>query len=57
MVTAGMRGFPDFEKRIGPNTKRRPPMLFRLVFFGTPLLMLVGIAYALRRWLRRNTTA
>jgi hypothetical protein len=56
VVTAGMRGFSDFEKRIGPNTKRRPPTWFRLVFFGTPLLLLVGIAYALRRWLRRNRT-
>jgi hypothetical protein len=27
---------------------------FKVVFFGTPLLLLIGIAYAIRQWTRRR---
>ncbi len=57
VVTAGMRGFSDVEKRLVPATKRRPPLWFRVVFFGTPLLLLIGIGYAVRRWMRRRRAA
>jgi hypothetical protein len=54
VVTAGLRGFDDLKLSGSKGASRRAPVWFRVLFFGAPLLVLGGIAYAIRSWLRRR---
>jgi hypothetical protein len=56
VVAAGMARLADLDQQLFPPTARRPPTWFRLLFFGTPLVVLFAIGYGLRRWWRGRSS-